>query len=124
MLMPADLQLSVSSSCPPASHSAALSASVLPLNLSPAAVSHLLAIATALKAAALSPRTDCNVSLPEQPSFTDSNTDMSVLSEAEQQHVEKDQAAASQLPTDDLCCGLFSMAPVLASRPGDGTLAC
>lgn len=124
MLMPADLQLSVSSSRLPTSHSAALSASVLPLNLSPAAVSHLLAIATALKAAASSPRTDCNVSLPEQPSFTDSNKDMSVLSEDEQQHLKNDQAAASQPSTDDLRCGMFSMAPVLASRPGDVASAC
>ncbi|KAL0034546.1 hypothetical protein WJX79_007807 [Trebouxia sp. C0005] len=52
------------------------------------------------------------------PSFTDSVSGMSALSGEEQQHLNEGRAPPSQSSTDDLRCGLFSMTPMLASRPG------
>ncbi len=117
--MPADMHLSVSSSRPPTALTAALSASALPLNLSPAAVSSLVDIVNTMSAAASLPHDSSTESLPAQPSFTDSLSGMSVPSDEEQRHLNGDQAQPSRSSTDDLRCGLFSMTPVLASRPGN-----
>jgi len=122
--MPADMHLSVSSSRPPTALTAALSASALPLNLSPAAVSSLVDIVNTMSAAASLPHDSSTESLPAQPSFTDSLSGMSVPSDEEQRHLNGDQAQPSRSSTDDLRCGLFSMTPVLASRPGNEVSAC
>lgn len=121
VLMPADMHLSVSSSRPPTALTAALSASALPLNLSPAAVSCLVDIVNSMSAAAFAPHDSSTDSLPAQPSFTDSLSGVSVLSDEEQRHLNGNQAPPS---LDDLRCGLFSMTPVLASRPGNEASAC
>ncbi|DBA79124.1 TPA: Protein argonaute-3, variant 2 [Trebouxia sp. C0004] len=118
VLMPADMHLSVSSSRPPTAITAALSASALPLNLSPAAVSCLMDIINIMSAAASWPHASRTESLPAQPSFTDSLSGMSVVSAEEQKHLSGDKAPPSRTSTDDLRCGLFSLTPVLASRPG------
>ena len=124
VLMPADIHLSVSSSRPPTALTAALSASALRLYLSPAAVSCLMDIVNSMSAAASVPHDSHTESLPAQPSFADSLSGMSVLSDEEQRHLNGDQAPPSRSSTDDLRCGLFSITPVLASRPGNQISAC
>ena len=78
-------------------------------------------IVNTMSAAAFLPRNSHTMSLPAQPSFTGSLSGMSVLSDEEQSHLNEDQTPPS---LDDLRCGLFSMMPVLASRPGNEVSAC
>ncbi len=121
VVMPADMHLSVSSSPPPTALTAAFSASALPLNLSPAAISCLVDIVNTVSAAASLPHDSTTQPLPAQPSFTDSLSGTSVLSDEEQRHLNGNHAPPS---LDDLRCGLFSMTPVLASRPGNEGSCC
>ena len=122
MVMPADLHLSVVSSRPPNSYTVALSADVLPLNLSPAAVSSLLTITNAMKAAARLPQGKSSAQPRAQPlaqPLAEARQHDSIKlasASAEEQLVE--QGTAAEQLADDLRCGMFSMAPVRASRPG------
>ena len=83
-----------------------------------------MGIVNTMSAAAFVPRGSSTESLPVQPSFTDSVSGMSALSGEEQQHLNEGRAPPSQSSTDDLRCGLFSMTPMLASRPGKQVAAC
>ena len=81
-------------------------------------------IVNSVSAAASVPHDSHTEFLPAQPSFADSLSGMSVLSDEEQGHLNGGQAPPSWSSTDDLRCGLFSMTPVLASRPGNLIYAC
>ena len=122
VLMPASMQLSASACRPPPSLTAALSFSRLPIQLSPAAVFSLNAIANAMReSATLRSRrlgkhgtTELGHPRTERHSMNETHTDH----EPHKSSQPAAAAAAAAAATDDLRCGLFSMAPVLASRPG------
>ncbi len=116
VLMPIDMLLSVASSRPPTSHTLALSATILPLNLSPAAVACLMTTVNCMKAAASEPHGP-NLRTPSHPSSVHSSIEGGVLTDEEGEQQPKG-GQAPQAACDDLQCGMFSMAPVLASRPG------
>ena len=136
--MPTSMQLSASSMTPPASLTAALSLHILPIQLSPAAVSSLYAIGIALHTSA---------ALPGQQVESDEHAkffhECSGIDHAQTRaaaaaslhttpqavphrpgHVTSEEfssqptAAGAGAVHDDLRCGLFSMASVPASRPG------
>ena len=131
VVMPVNMQLSACLSWPPPSLTAAVFLTILPLHLSPSVVSSLIAIATAIKQSATLPggytsqeSSDNSASLPTpaQHGMQKSVEHEGVKNGSHSIAAAAAAAAAPAVETDDLRCGLFSMAPALAARPGTSQL--
>ena len=143
VLMPTSMHLSASSFQPPASLTLALSIQALPFQLSPAAVASLYSIGKALHTSAVAPGQPCDQGQHAQLlAQQQTGSDQAQTHAQAQEHAAASPEAVSHRPvqlgseasdfssqrvteaatavSDDLRCGLFSMASVPAARPGGG----
>lgn len=138
VMMPSSMHLSASCSQPPTALTAALACHILPIQLSPAAVLSLHAISKAIHTSATFPSqqitTDEHAQSPHggagrdiaQPPGPAARSPQAVSHEPVHVGIEK-SASGSHSGTaalqDDLRCGLFSLASVPGSRPGEPMIA-